>query len=402
MVKVLFFTPYPPEDAVTRHRVLHYFPFLKRSAIQPTLRPFMSSHLYAIKNRPDLPGVICKSAYLLANLFRRLAVLPSVRHYDVVFFQREVFPFFTPVVEHIACRMNPRLIFDFDDAIFVRPTYGRNWRDILRDPSRVADVVQLSAHVTAGNSYLADYARRFNPNVTIIPTTIDTDRYRVRNYSNRLETVTIGWIGSWNTTESLRLLDGVFRELYARGHKFILKLVGANNLDTLDFGPVPTIKRRWNVASEIDELQSFDIGVMPLQATAWDRGKCGFKILQYMAVGVPAVASAVGANAEIICDGQNGFLAASYKQWIEKLILLIKNPDLRRQLGLQGRATIEERYSVKAVAPELVRVIQMVADTACQTSPASDSLPGAWSCTRNDGAQTDSSIRGTNKPGHPV
>jgi len=361
-MRVLFLTPNPPEDAVTRHRVLNYFPLLRNSGIRPTLLFLMSRQLYANKNRQDWPGVLLKSALLLADLVRRLVTLPSLRDYDVVFFQREVFPFFTPLIEQIARRLNPRLIFDFDDAVFTQPTYGWHWRDLLRNPARVADVVRLSAHVIAGNTYLADYARQFNSRVTVVPTTIDTDCYRVRTWSDGRRPVTIGWIGSWNTTESVRLLDSVFRELHARGHEFLLKLVGAKNLDTLDFGPVPTVRRLWNVADEMAELQSFDIGIMPLKDTPWDRGKCGFKILQYMAVGVPAVASPVGASEEIIVDGENGYLASSPEDWIDKLALLIEDQDLRRQVGARGRTTVEERYSVQVVAPELLRVLQMVGD----------------------------------------
>jgi len=157
-------------------------------------------------------------------------------------------------------------------------------------------------------------------------------------------------------------LEPVFRELLARGYEFVVKLVGARNLDTLDLGPVPLIRRLWNVANEMAELQSFDVGIMPLKDSPWDRGKCGFKVLQYMAVGVPSVASPIGANAEIIVDGKNGFLAGSQEEWVEKLALLIKDRGLRRQLGARGRATVEEQYSVQAIAPDLVRVIREVGD----------------------------------------
>jgi glycosyltransferase involved in cell wall biosynthesis len=150
------------------------------------------------------------------------------------------------------------------------------------------------------------------------------------------------------------MLTNVFRKLQERYHVEI-KIVGDINISLENVKIVP---EKWSYETEITQLQSFDIGIMPMTDDEWTKGKCGLKILQYMAVGLPCVCSPAGVNKEIVQDGVNGFLANSNEEWIEQLSLLIENPNLRKKLGIVGRKTVEERYSLKVNAPRLRQVIK--------------------------------------------
>lgn len=354
-MKILFLTPNPEQAAITRYRVLQFIPFLANQGIEADVRPFIPPYLYKIKNDRGLWRTVQKTTLLLFASIRRIKDILLSPRYDVVFVQREAFPFLTPLFERMVQALNPNMVFDFDDAIFTSPTHNPNWRDVLRNPGRVADVVRQSALVIAGNDYLREYAEQFSSNVVVIPTVLDTRRYRIKQHTN-LPTVTIGWIGGWSTLGSLKDLESVFSSLAER-YDLKVKVVGAKNIDSFRPQNVTVEHKLWNLSDEIADLHSFDIGVMPLPDNEWERGKCGFKLLQYMAVGVPAVASPVGVNIEIVEDGKSGLLANNEQEWVENLGRLIEDPSLRKQIGLQGRRVVEERFSLEHIAPKFVSLL---------------------------------------------
>ncbi|PYU96364.1 MAG: hypothetical protein DMG08_02440 [Acidobacteria bacterium] len=231
------------------------------------------------------------------------------------------------------------LVLDFDDAIYVpyiSPTYGRLVSS-LKFPRKTEANLRLSRQVIAGNRLLADYALRFNRNVTIIPTVVDVGQYRVENRMSDTLPV-LGWIGSPTTTQYLKPIIPVLREL-SRRHHFVLRVVGANEHIQID--GVVVQNEPWRLEREIADFQ--------------------FKAIQYMAAGLPCVASPVGVNKEIIQDGVNGFVANTPQEWLEKLSLLIKDPALRARLGAEGQQTVKRRYSLDAHAPRLLAVLQAAA-----------------------------------------
>ncbi|MBK9316901.1 MAG: glycosyltransferase family 4 protein [Acidobacteria bacterium] len=266
------------------------------------------------------------------------------------------------VIERVLGWTRVPVVFDFDDAVFVSYVSPSNgYLSKLKFPGKTAGVCRLSAHVMAGNSYLADYARRYNPNVTIIPTTIDTEKYLpltntpLKTGNRKLETV-IGWSGSFSTVQHLDTLRGALLRL-GQSEKFGMRVIGTTvyRLNGIEVEAMP-----WRSATEVEDLQAIDIGVMPLPDDDWSRGKCGLKALQYMALGIPTICSPVGVNTEIIQDGVNGFIADSEEEWVAKLKRLIHSPELRHEIGMAGRKTVEERYSAAVQAPRVFEVFQSV------------------------------------------
>jgi glycosyltransferase involved in cell wall biosynthesis len=256
-------------------------------------------------------------------------------------------------LEWFLARSGLPIVYDFDDAVWQPHSSQANRAfQILRYPEKVKRIMRLSREVIAGNGYLRDYALRHNPRVAVIPTPVDTDLLYPGPQRNG-RSVTLGWIGSHSSAIYLGSLDPVLRHLAER-HDLRVKVVGGEYHSA--HARVST--HEWRLDREAADLHSFDIGLMPMPDNPWTRGKCAFKALQYMAVGIPVVCSPVGMNVEVVQDGINGFLARSEADWIERLSLLIENPGLRRAMGQAGRAVVEERYSVKANFPKLLRVLE--------------------------------------------
>ncbi|HLC21334.1 MAG TPA: glycosyltransferase family 4 protein [Candidatus Methylomirabilis sp.] len=351
-MKVLFLVPYTTEGGSNRFRVEQYLPHLNRHGIESMVRPFLcSSAFYDILYRPRRTPR--KGWYFLVSGLNRLLDLVRSRRFDRIVVHREAFPLGPPVLEWFLSRLRIPIIYDFDDAIWQRNTSGANRPlQFLKCPGKVATIIRLSRQVIAGNGYLRDYALQHNPRVTVIPTPVDTHRFHPAARAGG-GGVTLGWIGSHSSAPYLRMLDPVLPYL-ARQYDFRLKVVGGEY-----YNAHPSVSNHeWRLDREVEDLQSFDIGLMPMPDNPWTQGKCAFKALQYMAVGIPVVCSPVGMNSEVVQDGVSGLLASSEAEWIEKVSLLIENPGLREAMGRCGRAAVEERYSVKANFPKFLRVLE--------------------------------------------
>ena len=237
----------------------------------------------------------------------------------------------------------------------------------LKTPGKVATIVRRSRQVVVGNDYLGAYARQFNSAVTVIPTSVDTTKFtpapgsRTPNPGSRTPDPAlpvVGWIGSPTTASYIRGLAPVLQRVAAQ-HPFVLNVSGTGEPVTMP--GVRVDNPEWKLSSEIELFRNCDIGVYPLVDDAWAKGKCGFKAIEFMACGVPVVASAVGVNREIIEDGVNGFLATTDNEWVEKLGRLIADPALRARFAAAGRRTIEQRYSLHVNAPRLADVLRRAA-----------------------------------------
>lgn len=327
---------------------------------EPILRDYGVAIDHAPFETPELRRVLYEKGKAFSkirevgrNLAKRKADLAAAQDYDLVYVFREAALLGPAWFERQIAKTGVPMIFDFDDAVFVSyisPSNG--YLSYLKFPGKTATICRLAAHVMAGNQYLADYALRHNPNVTVIPTTIDTEKYLPTKSREQSEIPTIGWSGSFSTVQHLDTIRSVLQEL-ARTETFRFRVIGT---PAYKLPGVETEAIQWQPESEIDDLRKIDIGLMPLPDEDWSRGKCGLKALQYMALGIPAVCSPVGVNSSIIQDGENGFLAGSAEEWIEKLKLLLNSADLRRDLGMAGRRTVEERYSARSQAPRVFEV----------------------------------------------
>lgn len=360
-IRVLALSPIPEEGAGCRFRIAHYIPYLEQHGFDVTLETLFTTEFFRFVYKS---GHLARKSAVFAGLaLRHLWALRKVPRYDVVFIYRELLPVGPALIEWLISLPGcPPLVFDFDDAIFL-PSVSEANRLIaaLKTPGKVATIVRRSAQVVVGNDYLGDYARQFNPRVTMIPTSVDTTRFTPPATPRPVAGAggpMVGWIGSPTTAAYLMGLAPVLQQV-AASQPFVLKVSGTG--DPVRMPGVAVENAEWRLNGEIDLFRSCDIGVYPLVDDAWAKGKCGFKAIEFMACGVPVVASAVGVNREIIEDGVNGFLASSEEEWIAKLGRLIAEPALRARFAAAGRRTIEERYSLHVNAPKLADVLQRAA-----------------------------------------
>ena len=360
-LQVLAISPFPEQGAGCRYRIGQYVPYLHDHGFDVTISPFFSPEFFDLLYRKG--HYAAKAAGVVRRALRRWLELAQLGRYDLVFLYREAIPLGPPLLEWLMAKVGPPIVFDFDDAIFL-PSVSEANRAIafLKQPSRVATILRHSTRVVVGNEFLATYARRHSPAVTVIPTAVDTTRFVPRADAPAPDrSLVVGWIGSPTTFPYLESLAGVLAEVASR-HPFTLRVSGAGR--PVRFPGVQVQEVPWSMADEVSLFNTCDIGVYPLTDDDWSRGKCGFKAIQCMACGVPVVAAAVGVNREIITDGVNSFLASTPAEWIEKLGRLLTDATLRARMAAAGRQTIDERYSLRVTAPQLAAVLRSAAPQA--------------------------------------
>ncbi|MBK8465486.1 MAG: glycosyltransferase family 4 protein [Chloracidobacterium sp.] len=344
-----------------RFRIEQWEPMLRENGVEITYAPFETDELRAILYSGG--KIFEKIGGVTRSLKRRIDELSQLSKFDLVYVFREAALLGPPWFERKIGRSGVPMVFDFDDAIFFSyksPSNG--YLSYLKFPGKTAEICRLSTHVMAGNEFLADYARSSNNNVTIIPTTIDTDKYEFVERTDNPEIVTIGWSGSFSTVQHLDTIRDVLQEL-AKTEQFRLSVIGT---PTYKLAGVDAEAIQWRSITEIEDLRRIDIGLMPLPDDNWSKGKCGLKALQYMALGIPTICSPVGVNSTIIKDSENGFLAESSEEWIEKIKRLIHSPELRQKLGRSGSETVEREYSAKVVAPKVLEVFRSTMNSSKQ------------------------------------
>jgi glycosyltransferase involved in cell wall biosynthesis len=313
---------------------------------------------------PELREILYQNGHLprkigavIGGLSERRRQLRSLSGYDLVYLFREAALLGPPWFERMIARSRVPMVFDFDDAIFVAyksPSNG--YLSYLKFPQKAAEICGLASHVMPGNQFLADYSLRFNKNVTVIPTTIDTEKYRPLVGKNENDILTIGWTGSHSTVQHLDTIRPALQTL-AKTETFRLRVIGT---PSYDIEGVDVDAKQWDATSEVDDLREFDIGVMPLPDDQWSKGKCGLKALQCMALGIPTVCSPVGVNSTIIRDCANGFIAGTQDEWVAVLKKLLNNAELRRKSGLAGRETVEKSYSARSQASRVFEIFESV------------------------------------------
>ena len=352
-----------------RYRLEQWEPLLRERGVEITYEPFEDEELHSVVYQRGRMG---KKLQLVARgLGRRLSTISKARKYDLVYILREAALLGPAFFERLIYQQRVPFVFDFDDAIFVSyrsPSNG--YLSYLKFASKTRTICRLASHVMVGNPYLAEYARQVNDNVTVVPTTIDTDKYLVHPPKTTDGPIVIGWTGSYSTVQHLDTLRGALQKL-AETEKFRLRVIGTPSYEC---APVETEAMQWRAVTELEDLGAIDIGVMPLPDDNWSKGKCGLKALQFMALGIPTVCSPVGVNTDIIQDNENGFLAMSEAEWIDKLTRLLRSAELRRRLGDAGRATVEQKYSAVIQAPRVYEIFKSVLrDVRVEAASATDS-----------------------------
>ena len=347
-MKILFLTKYDSMGASSRYRFFQFYDFYKENNIEITTQTFFDDE-YII----DLYRGKRNIRSILIAYIKRFFTLFSVKKYDLLVVEKELFPYLPAVFERILKLMGIKYIVDYDDAIFHQYDNSNNKIIKLFLSNKIAKVMKYSSLVVAGNRYLSSYATKAGAKATVVPTVIDLDKYDkvVVNQKDNKEVV-IGWIGSPSTSKYLTFLEDVFIEL-SQKYSIKVHIIGSTVSPFKNFN-AKLIK--WSEDSEIEEMKKFDIGIMPLLDSPWERGKCGFKLIQYMGCSLPVVGSPVGVNSEIIDHVKNGFLATTIEEWKDGLEVLIGDKDLRKEYGKEGRDKVEKYYSRNAVQNKLLKL----------------------------------------------
>jgi glycosyltransferase involved in cell wall biosynthesis len=348
--KLLFIVPYPLHEAASqRFRFEQYFSALQANSIEFDVQAFLPKTSWRVFYGPN--NALKKAAVLLSGFWRRTVGVIGVWQYDFVFIHREAAPIGPPIFEWVISKVfKKKIIYDFDDAIWLTDIKSESpLSRLIKNRGKVSTICQLSYRVSCGNLYLATYASAYNRSVVVNPTTIDTEGMHNKKLApfpgKDNQQITIGWTGSHSTLKYLETIESVLQRI-ERAYPTVNFVVIADRPPALDIGRITFIP--WNAESEIADLMKIDIGVMPLPDDEWSKGKCGFKILQYMSLNIPSVSSAVGVNNEIVRHGENGFLCSTDEEWFRNLRSLIESPTLREQLGAAGRETVVHHYSVNS------------------------------------------------------
>jgi glycosyltransferase involved in cell wall biosynthesis len=350
MIQVLALVPYPACCAPgQRYRIEQWIPHLGREGVHVTLSSFLSRRGMDVLYEPG--HVAVKVQEMLRGYLSRTAEALGSTSADVIFVYREVALLGPAWIERLLALRRP-LVFDFDDAIYLTDTSEANaWSRRLKPTTKPVAICHLARHVTVGNEFLATFARRHAREVTVVPSTIDTDFYQIQPRAKNRVPV-IGWTGSATTLSYLTALAPALRRLREK-REFELRVIGARaDIEGLVIRCLP-----WCAETEPEDLRALDVGLMPLPDNEWSRGKCGMKALQYMALGIAPVVSPVGVNATIVRDGVNGFHARTEEEWIDRISLLLGDEPLRRDLGQEARKTVEESFSARVHAPRIAGIL---------------------------------------------
>ncbi|MFA0961292.1 glycosyltransferase family 4 protein [Roseivirga sp. BDSF3-8] len=360
-IRILFVDMHRPNRSPSqRFRYEQYITHLENNG-------FQCDHSYLISANDDKvlysPGsYVGKMRIFLKSYIKRLRDVMRASSYDIVFIQREAFMTGSTRFEKGFADSKAKVVFDFDDAIWLQNvSEGNKALGFLKNAGKTSNIIGMADLVLAGNRYLANYAANFNDNIAIVPTTIDTNEYEPDHTRREDAQVCIGWSGSVSTIQHFQHAIPALRRVKDRlGEGVTFKVMGDGSYVNQELG-VQGIP--WRPDTELQELNSFDIGIMPLPDDEWAKGKCGLKGLQYMALEIATIMSPVGVNREIIQDGFNGFLADGEDEWVTKMVMLAEDMTLRKSMGTRARQTVEEKYSTESQKSVYVKLLRELAES---------------------------------------
>jgi glycosyltransferase involved in cell wall biosynthesis len=337
--RILFLTKYDQAGPSSRYRTYQYLPYL--TDIDYTVSPLLAREY--LHNR-FTRGRFFKLWFIIKVYSKRIwCILNHAHQYDLLVIEYELLPYFPAWLERYLHWRNIRYIVDYDDALFHQ--YDLHKNSLVRKllGNKIATVMRLSSHVVAGNAYLAEYAKQAGAKqVSIIPTVVDLANYRQAGQFKKADIFTIVWIGSPSTTPYLQEVLHALQSLNEQ-YTFRLRLIGAGEINL----PGIDVERlEWQQDKEVEYISQCHVGIMPLPDTPWTRGKCGFKLIQYMACGLPVIASPVGMN-NIILNKHNGFLATNLKNWTQAFEQVLIQPQMITKLGTEGRRVVEKKYCLE-------------------------------------------------------
>lgn len=350
-LNILILPRYGPKAASSRHRFYQFLETFKSNEFDCTMSPFFGEEYLDQRFEGKsglLPGVI-------QSYKRRIIALMDKPQYDIIFVHFEFFPGIPAPIELGLLPKGIPYIYDFDDAWFHHYDDHTNplVRILLRN--KISRIIKGASSVIAGSKYLSDFSKKYNENVNLIPTSIDLKRYPdVPPIEKNNSPFTVGWIGSPSTTVYLKEVESPLAEFCSK-HNAKVVLIGASQIPL----KIPNLYRvRWQEEIEIEEMSKFDVGIMPMPDTPFTRGKCAFKLIQYMGCWKPVIASPFGENLRVVEENVNGIFAQSPMDWIFALERLLEDKSLRIKMGTKGRRKVENNYSLQINAPRLIRIIE--------------------------------------------
>ena len=345
-----FWVPYPIGVAPSQRFRVEFLPKLKEADYSFKLLTFLDKNTWNVLYNPG--NRLLKAWRTIKGYFRRIDHLFQSLKADYVFIHREAAPLGPPVLEWLLAKVfRKKIIYEYDDAIWIpggeKMSFIKKW---LKATWKIKYIIKWSYKVAGGNEFLCNYARQYNSSVFFIPTVVDTEhghfKQRDQHSSNK---IVVGWTGTHTTLHNLEVIDGVIPELKKEIDFDVLII--SNKAPNWDFD---FIYKEWELETEQDDLLKMHIGIMPLKQGPWFEGKCGFKLIQYQACGIPAVASPVGVNALITLHNKTGFIANSKEEWKIYLKKLITDASLRASMGKEGREHIEKNYSLDSLLPGFI------------------------------------------------
>jgi L-malate glycosyltransferase len=354
--KILFLSPYPVNTAPgQRLKYEQYFEHFKNAGYDVTVSPFITIGFWNIVYKKGF--LIQKVGWTLYGYFTRIKNLFTLHKYDAVYVFLWATPFGFPIIEALICKLNKNIIYDIDDMVFLGHSSSANkFMERFKGTDKMIYFMKHAKHVVVCTPKLFDFVSQYNSNVTDISSTINTETYHIANAYNNNKKLVLGWSGSHSTSKYLLLLEPVLQRL-KHEFDFEIKVIGDPHFK---FNELAASAIAWNATTEVQDLQHIDIGLYPLPNEEWVYGKSGLKALQYMALGVPTVATAIGANYRVIEHEKSGYLASNETEWYNAIKLLINNPQLRQKIGFEARERVVNQYSILANKQTYISILDNV------------------------------------------
>ncbi len=357
--KIFFVNPYPHDKAPSqRLKYEQYYDYFRQHGWEIEHSSFYDDKAWKVIYKKG--NYIGKIMALVRGYLRRVGDAFRLRKYDVVYIHLWVTPIKPSFFEWLYSRIAKRIIYDIDDLVFLKnASHIAWWKRLLKGTQKPVFLMKHSRHVITCTPFLDEFARKYNANTTDISSTINTEAYEpVNAYANDHKLV-LGWSGSHSTAPYMLLLTDALNELQEEGRAFKLVVMGYAEFKMPGIKDLEALA--WTAEREIPTMQRYDIGLYPLPLDdQWVMGKSGLKALQYMSLGIPTIATAIGANYRVMDDGQTGFLVKTKEEWKEKLRYLMDHPEERRRIGMAAHKRVEQLYSIKANAPVYLRILEAV------------------------------------------
>lgn len=348
-MNILLLSRYGNLGASSRLRTYQYVPYMESQGIKIQVLPLLDNDYVRGLYSSDVPILSIVRSYIF-----RVCFLIKMERFDLIWVEKEVLPWLPAFFENVLLPSKTPIVVDYDDAQFHR--YDQHKSPFVRAVlgHKIQNIMAMANVVVVGNEYLAEYAVSAGARkVEIVPTVVDVERYTC-NVDSDERMLTIGWIGTPTTDKYLRLLEPVFKKIVESNCVRIVA-IGANSKNLVG---IPVETKKWAESDEVKEILKFDIGIMPLPDEPWERGKCGYKLIQYMACCKPVIASPVGINLALVQQGINGFLADTIQDWIQAFERLLSDATLRHSMGQSGRNLVEQKYSLGVTAPKLKHIFR--------------------------------------------